>query len=140
MLLLLTGSLAFAVVGFFVARKDPLVGYACVVFFGLCALVGAIGSHPRSSFLELTPEGFAFCVLFRRSFVPWRDVREFLPIKIHHNSMVGWNYSAGFESRARARRISTALSRAEAALPDTYGMKAADLSALLNEVLARHSQ
>jgi hypothetical protein len=139
MALLFGGSLAFSAAGFLVANKDPIIGYACIAFFGLCGIVGAVGLIPSSSYLELTQDGFTFCSLFRRSTVPWRHVREFLPIKIHHNAMVGWNYSTEFQSNATSRRIATALSGAEGALPDTYGMKAAELATLLNNLRARHA-
>jgi len=49
-------------------------------------------------------------------------VEIFVPIKIHLNSMVGWNYSSDYEASVRGRNVSIALSGVDAALPDTYGM------------------
>lgn len=138
MALLLVGSLAFVAGGGLMIRTDPATAHACIVFFGLCALVSAINLHPRSSFLEVSAEGFTFANLFRRTFVPWGHVAEFLPIAIHHNALVGWNYSPGFDGQAAARKISAALSGVEAALPDTYGMSAEKLAAVLNEFLLKH--
>ena len=138
MLFLLIGSVVLAAGGFLVARKDPLVGCACVAFFGLCALVGAVSLHPRSSYLELTEAGVTFVSLFRRSFVPWGAVREFVPIKIRHNQMVGWNYLSEFSGSSKVGRVSTALTGVEATLPDTYSLSAADLAILLNGLLATY--
>lgn len=136
--LMLAGSLAFVAIGTQMTRDDPLMAYAGIVFFGLCALVAAVNLHPNSSYLELSSEGFTFASLFRRSFVPWSHVREFIPYKMHHNAMVGWNYSSSFAGSATGRKVSTALAGVEAALPDTYGMKATDLASLLNQLLAQH--
>ena len=138
MLILLVGSLAFVADGLLMAREEPIAGYACVAFFGLCALVGAISLHPKSSFLELRADGFEYASLFRRTFVQWRHISQFFPITVHHNAMVGWNYSPEFTDSSAARKVAAALSGAEAALPDTYGMKAAELATLLNSFLARY--
>ena len=140
MLVLLAGSLTFVAIGIPMARDDPLMAYAGIVFFGLCALVAAVSLHPRSTYLELTKEGFTFASLFRRSFVPWGHVREFVPFKMHHNSMVGWNYTSAFAGSTTGRKVSVALAGVEAAFPDTYGMKAAELASLLNQLLAQHQQ
>jgi hypothetical protein len=137
MLFLFLGSLLFVAGGFLLLHKDPFTGYACVAFFGACALVSAISLHPKASYLELTEQGFTTCSLFRRSFTPWASVKEFFPIRIQLNSMVGLNYSSQFNRLETARRFSTALAGAEGALPDTYGMGAEQLSALLNNLLAR---
>jgi hypothetical protein len=67
--------------------------------------------------------------------VSWSDVDSFIPIKIQHNRMVGWNYSPGFSKSQRLRHMNTALAGVEAALPDTYGMSAEKLADLMNRLL-----
>lgn len=137
-LLLLIGSLILAAGGVLMAREQPVIGYACAIFFVLCALVGAVTLHPNSSSLQLTEAGFTFVSLFRSTTVPWSHVERFFPMKIYHNSMVGWNYSSSFDAQRIVRKVSNALAGVEAALPDTYGMQASELAALLNEYLAKH--
>jgi hypothetical protein len=133
MMLLVVGSSAFVSIGVWMADRGPLIGYAIIVFFGLCGLVGAVGLLPGSSYLELSPDGFLICSLYRKWFVRWVDVEEFIPIRIQLNAMVGWNYSPIYQGGAIGRTVSAALSGVEAALPDTYGMNASELAQLMNE-------
>jgi hypothetical protein len=113
------------------------MGSLCVAFFAACAIVAAVSLLPGSSYLELTETGFTFCSLYRKTFVPWNHVREFLPIRIHHNDMVGWNFAAAAPPAGPGRRFSASISGAEAGLPDTYGMTSAELAELLNAMLRR---
>ena len=134
MALLLLISSIFVVGGVWLLPREPLIAVACIVFFGLGVVVAAINFHPRSSYLTLTKEGLLFASLFRKHFVAWSSVQTFEPVSINLNKMVGWNYTPEFRESARLRRISTALAGVEAGLPDTYGMSAADLAGLLNEL------
>ncbi len=140
MLLLLLGSLAFVGLAIFLIPTEPLIGYITIIFFGLCAIVGAISLLPQSSYLELSQEGFLMCSLFRKSFVKWSDVQEFFPIKIQLNSMVGLRFSQSFNGTTTGRKIATALSGVEGALPDTYGMTAVALAILMNELRNKYAE
>lgn len=135
MLTLTAVSLVFVAIGFAIREREPWAAYSCMAFFGLCALVGAINLHPQSSYLEVTAEGFAFTSLFRRTFVAWENVEHFFPVTIARNGMVGWDYKPAYAGQAVGRKISSALADVEAALPDTYGLPAAELSAILNKHL-----
>lgn len=130
---------AFVAAGFSMVEAKPLVGYGCVAFFGLGAIVTGVALHPRSTYLEVTKDGFAFYSLFRRTFVPWTEVREFFPVEIRGHGMVGFTYAASVNRQTAARQFSVAISGAEGALPETYGVGAADLSAVLNALRSRHT-
>lgn len=134
-IVLLVVCLAFAAGGVLMLREGATAGWFVVSVFGLGALVAAVNLHPRSSYLELGREGFTVCSLFRRSFVPWHHVQAFIAIRMHSNAMVGWNYTPAFTGSSTARQASFALAGVEAALPDTYGMKAAELVAVMNLML-----
>jgi hypothetical protein len=95
---------------------------------------------PNSSFLTLTEDGFLFSSLFRKHFVAWSDVQAFVPVKIQLNNMVGWNYAPAFSQSQRLRTINTAVAGVEAALPDTYGMPAAELADLMNQMRDIHTR
>lgn len=140
MVLLVGGALAFVAIGYFASLKNPLVGYLCGGFFGLCALVGMINLLPGSSYLEVKANGFTLCSLFRRTFVSWEHVREFVPYAIHHRWMVGWNYTGSFKKSSVLRKVSTALANVEAGFPDTYGLSAEELCTILNRILADYKQ
>lgn len=137
---LLAVSVFFVAAGLWMSQDadNSLVGYGCAAFFGLCAVVFGIQLVPGSSYLRLTEAGFSFCSLFRKSSVRWADVEGFSIIRIAHNDMVGWNYSPHYRTHATGRSISNAIAGVEAALPDTYGMKATDLAALMNALRLRH--
>ena len=134
MILLLLGSVLFVVAGIWLFPREPYISVASIVFFGLCSVVAAIGLHPKSSFLTLTTEGFLFASLFRKHFVSWSSVKSFTPVDIGMHKMVGWNYVPEFQASIKLRRVNTAISGAEAALPDTYGMSVQELCTLLSNL------
>ncbi len=128
---------AFTVTGVWMSTEKPLIGYLCSAFFGLGFVVFTINLLPKSSYLELTENGFTMCSLFRKSTTKWTDVEGFSVIEIAGNEMVSWYYSENYEKQQTGRAISRAISASEAALPDTYGMKAKDLADLMNELVER---
>jgi hypothetical protein len=80
----------------------------------------------------LAPEGFTICSLYRKSFIRWSDVQDFRVVVIGLNKMVGFDYAPHYQRAKRTRRISTALSAAEGALPQTYGLRVQQLAELMN--------
>jgi hypothetical protein len=140
MIFLVLGSGLFVMAGIWLFPREPFIGGITIIFFGLCAVVGVIGLHPKSSFLTLTTEGFLFASLFRRHFVPWSSVQSFVTIQIGLNKMVGWQYMPEFQVSIKIRQVNTAISGAEAALPDTYGMSAEELCTLLSQLHRQYGQ
>jgi hypothetical protein len=134
MILVLVVSLVFVFGGSLVARESVPKGIACMVFFGLCAAVAAINLLPGAAYLELSREHFTYCSLFRKRTVPFEQVREFLPFRVEHREKVGWNYVSTYRDQAALRRIGAVIAGVEGALPDTYGMSAQELAALLNSL------
>lgn len=138
-LMLLAISTAFVGMGVALYGKDHLTGGACVVFFGLGMVVSVVNLHPRASYLTLTDAGFEFSSLFRKHFVRWSDVLDFIPYKISHNEMVGFNYSPHYRRQSVMRRASAMITDIEAGLPDTYGHEAVDLARLMNDLRRRYA-
>ena len=137
MLSLLVGCSAFVAVGVWMLPLKPLAGFSVIVFFGLGVLVGVVHLFPGSSYLELDQTGFTTCNLFRKSTYRWADIAEFLPVFANDvKPLVGVRFVPGFPLSARFRKFATELAGAEGALPDTYGLKASELAALLNKVRA----
>jgi hypothetical protein len=137
-LLLLVGSLAFVALGLWLVDDNPVIGYVHIAFFGLGAVVFLVQLHPKSSFLEVSSTGFRVAALFREHFEPWSDVTSFKTCRIGLHTMVGWNYTQSYSKHGRLRTANIALAGVEAALPDTYGMKAELLAEFLehNRALA----
>ena len=140
MLLLFGISSVFVTVGAFLIGEEPVISWLCIVFFGLCGLIGLVNLHPRASYLTLTEKGFEFASLFRRHFTPWTDVAQFFPSMIALNQMVGWDYVAGYARAAQLRKANLALGGCEAALPDTYGHKAEELASIMDELRQKYAR
>jgi hypothetical protein len=132
-LVLISG--VFVAMGIWLLPRAHLVALSCIIFFGLCAVVGLVNLHPKASYLTLTDQGFLFVSLFRKHFVSWSSIQSFVPVPVavQVQQMVGWNYSPGFQKSQRVRRFSTAMTGVEAGLPDTYGMGASELADLMNQ-------
>jgi hypothetical protein len=133
---MLLGALAFVAVGVLALRSGVRAMWLPILFFGLCSLVFATTLLPQASFLRLEKEGFTFVSLFRRSTVKWRDVQAFHPGKLISNSMVFFDYVIPGAPHPTARKMSVDLCGHEAALPDTYGLSAEELAALMNAAKA----
>ena len=113
------------------------MGYFCGGFFALGLPVFALQFHPKAAYLKLAADGFTFCSLFRAHTVQWKHVREFAVIQISLNKMVAWNFTPEYSQSERGRALSKSLSGYEAALPDTYGMKAEELVSLMSDLRNR---
>jgi hypothetical protein len=140
MLMLLGISLAFVATCAVMMRKpaERLTAELATGFFGLCAVVALVNMHPRASCLTLSETGFEFSSLFRKHFVAWSDVTDFVPMRISGNAMVGFHYNASMKNAPALRRVSSFIAGVEAALPDTYGHSNIELAKLLNELRARY--
>jgi hypothetical protein len=135
-LLMLGGSLAFVAAGFWLTLEQPLTGYLCVVFSGLCAVVFCVNSLPNSSYLRLTPEGFTMCSMFQCRSIEWRHVSKFGVSHIGTRKMVGWDPAHPISKVGKATKL---LSGYVSALPDTYGLTAENLADLLNRLRDEHA-
>ncbi len=129
---LMVVSAGFVTMGGFLVARGQAFGWLCIAFFGLGVVVAIVTMLPGASYLELRRDGFEFSSLYRKWFQRWSDVEEFFPQRIATNVMVCWNFAPGYVGQLRGRRVSAGLAGVEAALPDTYGMPAAELAALMN--------
>lgn len=118
----------------------PFWGYTCAIFFGICAVVFALQMLPMSSYLRLTQEGFTYCSLFRRHTFRWSDVTSFSVVRVGRNDMVTWDVAPRYKKQSLARAVARGIADVEGALPDTYGMKASALAALMDTLRLRHRQ
>lgn len=137
---LLTISLIFVGTGVWMLNSNgaaPATAWLTVIFFGVGTVVFAVMLLPGASYLRLEPGGYTVCTLFRSSFYPWSTVRGFGVTRIFLRRMVGINLEPGSGIAAGLGRVNARLVGFEGALPDTYGMSAAALAALMNEALAR---
>jgi hypothetical protein len=119
-------------------NHHPVIGYSCLIFFGLGSLGYAASLASRRNYLEISTEGLTMPVFFRSYFVPWHQVRGFFVVPILDTKLIGWNYSSDFAGHTLLRRLAAFLVGAEGTL-SSYGMQADDLVSLLNRVRERYS-
>jgi hypothetical protein len=134
--LLFTGAVfAFAgVLIFFAAPGGRVGGVVVFAFFGLGAVVAAVQLVFRST-LTMTPEGFTFTGLGRRVTRAWKDIDSFVPVRTSAlSSMVGIRLAVSAEQRSRLRKAAINIWGYDGgAIPETYGMRADELAALMNQ-------
>jgi hypothetical protein len=128
-------SAGFTIGGALMIRDGAGEGWFVAGFFGLATLVFLALLMPGSASLLLTRDGFRVRSLWRSHFTPWSAVAAFGVVRISHRSMVSYNFTD--VAAHRGARFSRALTGAEGALPDSYGMSAEDLAALMTAWRAR---
>jgi hypothetical protein len=137
-LLLFLISSAFVAGGIWMIQEGEKFGWFCAGFFGLGIPVSLLQLHPKCSFLTVSEEGIEFAGMFRIARLRWSEISEFgvYNIRNHYgflvHKMVGFNYSAEYQPLRKARLFAKALTRWEAALPDTYGFSAEELAQFLS--------
>jgi hypothetical protein len=77
--------------------------------------------------------------IFRTTHFKWSDVGEIGVISVHMNRMVAFNFAEPYRSQHRAVVVSRTLAGWDGALPDTYGMSADALAALMTTYRDRAS-
>jgi hypothetical protein len=132
-ILLLLVSVIFTATGALMSlSKEGLAFWLVIGFFGLCSIVFGVMLLPGASFLRLEPDGFIVRSLYRQwPLTRWADVSKFATVRVSLvNTMVVYD-----EAKPRTARLASAnkaLFGFTSGLPDTYGMKPAELAELLN--------
>jgi hypothetical protein len=112
------------------------VGWLCVVFFGLGAILSSIILIPGASWLTLDTRGFMVRNLFRTTSRPWADVDNFAAVDVARaKKLVGYDDAQG--AGKAFGRLSVLLSSRNSALPDSYGLSEADLASLMTQWRSR---
>lgn len=131
--ILLFVTTLFVVLGFTVMEENTFTKWVTIIFFGLCIVVFIIELLPNSSYLKLTNEGFEIRNFYRSHFTKWTDVSGFGIYYVSFNTMVAFDYTEEHTKHKTRKKIARFLSSYQGALPQTYGMKAIKLAALMNE-------
>lgn len=129
---LIVGAL-FVVIGFYLMEENPFMAWIAIIFFGSGVIVFAIQLMPDSSILKLSNDGFEVKNLFKSDFTKWSDVNQFRVGYAGQTKMVMFDFSRDHKKHNVGKKVAKFLSGNEGALPETYGMKAKDLSELMND-------
>ena len=133
-LALLVSSLVFALGGvlvFFAAPNGRGGGVFVTGFFGLCAVIALLQLLAPGR-IELSPDGFTVYGLGTRTTTPWSDVSSFATVRASALSKVVAINPADSRTLGRAGAAVRKVVGFNRALPDTYGLNAEDLAALMN--------
>lgn len=116
----------------------PTMRWLTGAFFGLVTIVGLVAMLPGAGALELRRDGFTTVSMFRRATTPWTQAAAFrvgylggAPQKFVVFDLVGPTADGA------GARLSAVIAGAHGALPDTYGLSAEDLAALMNQMCER---
>jgi len=131
-LILLIVSIGFCVEGLKMIQTGDHTGWLLTVFFGAGVIIFCVTLLPGSSYLELDPAGFTVCSLFRSRTTRWSEIDEFRVAELGTRKSVVFNYSKHrFEKFIQ--KASYVIADCEGALPDTYGLSADALAAMMND-------
>lgn len=146
LLVFLIGA-AFTATGLWMIVEDgALMAWFVTLFFGLVAIVALIPLIGIGSHLKLDEAGFEQSLMGRRLKCSWQNVSAFHTYSIGvGNTFVAFDRAE--DDGKRITGINRAIAGGSAQLGDTFGMKAADLAALMNafrdralEAKPRHDQ
>lgn len=129
------GFLSLPFVGVpFLAPGAPAVVWIGAVFFAVCALVFLLQLIPGASYLRLTEHGFVVRSIFRTwPLVPWCCVSVFRVTSVSGQQLVIYDNVVDATHSPRLAQANRWLTGSSSGLPDTYGLTAEALAALLNE-------
>jgi hypothetical protein len=113
-------------------REGDSTGWAAILFFGTGGIVFCLLLLPGSAYLKLDPAGFTICSLFRTHSIRWQEVDSFEVARIASRKMVVFNFSNLHRGPEFARKLASKISGYEGALPETYGLSAEELAAVMN--------
>ena len=125
-ILLLLVSIGFVSLGISLLEKKMWIAILNIVFFGFCLIIFLTNMIPGSSYLKIDERGVEMKNLFRITFIPWKAVNGFTTKSIFLKKMVTFNIDENLLTASKIKGKT-------GAFPDTYGMSAENLAALLNE-------
>ncbi len=146
----LLGFLLFALVGpAMISTGDNGWGVYVGGFGGLGVLFCLVQLMPNSSYLKLTPEGFAERVLFRTYFFKWTNIKGFYTPTPENTVSLGsvlqaipgkvfFKFSDNYDKGANARKIVRLIAGSDGALAGVYGKTAVEMTDLMNQWLEKY--
>jgi hypothetical protein len=131
--------LAFTVLGIVLCRdgdpSDRWIGWLCLSFFGFGAVVTLTQIFSRRAQLRLDADGFNVATLRRGSAYRWSEITgPFGAVQVSSIKLVMFNTT---RPPTRTSTLNQGFCGYDYSLPDTYGMKAEDLAALMTSFWLR---
>lgn len=124
-IILILVSTGFVCLGISLIEKSIWIAILTILFFGICLIIFVINMIHGSSYLKIDERGIEMKTLFRTTLIPWQAVNGFKTKSIFITKMVTFNIDEKLLEHS-------GLKGKTGAFPDTYGMSADSLAALLN--------
>ena len=135
LLLLLIGA-GFVAISLLVIKShddDYVYGWLGLIFFSLGSVVAIVAMLPGAGGLKLDREGFEFISLYRGSRVRWQDATGFDAVRIPPSRQIMVVFDDATAKKKALGKLSVAIAGHNSGLPDTYGLDAKDLAALMTQ-------
>jgi hypothetical protein len=132
LLVLLIGT-GFVVGGIFLILKGEAWGWLVAGFFGPAIPVALWMLSPNNSYLKLDRNGVEMKTFWRPMQIKWTDVDDFFVTTIYGNKMVGIRYSSTYRSMNIGRKLASAISGVEGALPNHFQSSPEEICEKLNQ-------
>jgi len=137
-------GLGFVATGVFILKSPPhirgetLVGWAGIVFFGLCAVIGIVSLWPGSTYLKLNDQGFTMCGMFRPHSYLWSEVGAFRVRRLLLiQKIVAFDFSEDYTRGSSLRKLNFRIGGFQAAIPNLYKKAPEEIAAIMNDYCQR---
>lgn len=125
-IILILISIGFIGMGITLIERNLWIAILTIFLFGISLIVFSINLIPNTSYLKIDERGLEMKSLFRTTFIPWQVVSGFTTKQIFVNKLVMFDIDEKFLKLSKIKSK-------QGAFPDTYGMSAKKLAALLND-------
>lgn len=132
--LLLLIALGLVAGGVFLIVQGQSFGWVVAGFFALgIPLALFMLFRPNGNYLKLDRNGVELVRPYKPWRLAWRDVEEFYVVKMYGNKLIGIRYAASYASEQTARKVASAVTGVEGALPDHFTSSPEELCEKLNQ-------
>lgn len=125
-IILILISIGFICMGITLIERNLWIAILTIFLFGISLIVFSINLIPNTSYLKIDERGLEMKNLFRTTFIPWQVISGFTTKQIFINKLVMFDIDEEFLKLSKIKSK-------QGAFPDTYGMSAKKLAALLND-------
>lgn len=134
---LLLGSLIFVALGAWIRAEQPLVGWSCMIFFGLGIPVSLFIAFSKKMYLLLDAQGFEMGSPFKTVRTAWTEVAGFEIASLSGTKIIAIHYNESYQAQRALRVAVRAVSGVEGAIANSYTVPLPTLLQHLREWHAR---
>jgi hypothetical protein len=130
---LLLIAVALVAGGAFLILQGQRFGWLVACFFALGIPLAVCMLRPNATYLKLDRDGVQLARPWEPVRLKWSDVDEFYVVKIYGSKFIGIRYSASYPSTRTARKLASAITGVEGALPNHFTSPPEEVCEKLNQ-------